>query len=225
MTVPNDAAAGGGATPGRPFLRIAGRVRASHGDLVEPSAASPGADATVLWSMAEGRRGRRWRATIRTSAGLIEDLLLEVGLDGRPGRLELTTDHGALTLHPEPDGRSAHGNVVGHDGVGALAFPWSPRHSFDVEGSWVPVVVMVAELRARIGVGEESGEQVLHVDRQLRVHHAERFVRHVSQGTWRIESEIGPAVLTIEIDGDGLPVFPKGLGAARWPLEEPEAQH
>jgi len=222
VTEANDAGAGPG---GNPFIRVAGRVRASHGDLVEPSAASPGADATVLWSMAEGRRGRRWRATVRTPAGLIEDLLLEVGLDGRPGRLEVTTDHGVLTLHPEPDGRSAHGNVVGHDGVRPLAFPWSPRHSFDVEGSWVPIVVMVAELAARIGVGEESGEQVLHVDRQLQVHHAERFVRHVSQGRWRIESEIGPAVLTIEIDGDGLPLFPAALGAVRWSLEEPDAQH
>ena len=158
-------------------------------------------------------------------AGLIEALLLEVALDGRPGRLEVTTDHGVLTLHPEPDGRSAHGNVVAHEGVRALAFPWSARHAYDVEGSWVPIVVMVAELAGRIGVGEESGEQVVHVDRQLRVHHAERFVRRLSAGTWRIESEIGPAAVTIEIDDDGLPVFPDALGAVRWPLEEPDARH
>ncbi|HVA85808.1 MAG TPA: hypothetical protein VNF73_05730 [Candidatus Saccharimonadales bacterium] len=204
---------------------MAGRVRASQGGRLEPGGGPGGpADGIVLWSVATGRRGRRWRATVRTAAGLIEDLLLEVDLDGRPGRLEVTTGHGMLTLHPEPDGRSAHGNVVTSEGVRGLAFPWSARHDFDVEGSWVPAVVIVARLEARIGVGEETGGQVLHVDRQLRVHPAERFVRRLSEHGWCIESDIGPSVLTIETDPDGLPVFAPALEAVHWPLEEPESR-
>jgi hypothetical protein len=55
-------------------------------------------------------------------------LLLEVDPAGRWTRLELATAAGVLTLHPEPDMRSAHGNVVTGRGVVPLAFGWSPGH-------------------------------------------------------------------------------------------------
>ena len=70
----------------------AGRARLQDGSL-------------LLWSIAEGRRGARWRASTRRDGRLLSDLLLEVGHDGRPGRLEIATPAGLLTLHPEADGR------------------------------------------------------------------------------------------------------------------------
>ena len=65
-------------------------------------------------------------------------------MDGRPGRLEIATPAGLLTLHPEADGLSAHGNVVGPDGVRPLAYEWSPRHWF--ESRQGPLVAAAAGL-------------------------------------------------------------------------------
>jgi hypothetical protein len=103
-------------TADRGWLRRAGRLDAGGGE-------------TVLWSVAEGRRGRRWRSLRRDDGGVVlSDLLLEVDPAGRWTRLELATTAGILTLHPERDEQSVHGNVVTDGGVLPLALAWSPRH-------------------------------------------------------------------------------------------------
>jgi hypothetical protein len=108
--------------PPTPWLRRAGRIDLGGGE-------------TVLWSVAEGRRGRRWRSMRKDSAGhLISDLLLEVDPRGRWTRLELAAAAGILTLHPDPDDAAAHGNVITELGVVPLAFAWSPRHRLVVPG-------------------------------------------------------------------------------------------
>ena len=56
--------------------------------------------AWLTWSVADGRRGRRWRAVSTLAGAITHALLLEVDLAGRPARLELTTPAGMLTLHP-----------------------------------------------------------------------------------------------------------------------------
>jgi len=100
----------------RAWLRRAGRLDGGGGE-------------TILWSVAEGRRGRRWRSLrLKAGAGVVADLLLELDPAGRWARLELATAAGILTLHPEPDERSVHGNVVTEGGVVPLALPWSPDH-------------------------------------------------------------------------------------------------
>jgi hypothetical protein len=101
---------------GPPWLRRAGRLDAGGGE-------------TVLWSVAEGRPGRRWRS-LRLSVGgtVVSDLLLELDAVGSWTRLEMSAAAGILTLHPEPDGRSVHGNIVTERGVVPLALPWSPGH-------------------------------------------------------------------------------------------------
>jgi hypothetical protein len=115
-----------------PWLRRAGCLWAGGGE-------------TVLWSVAEGRRGRRWRSLRRDAAGsLLADLLLEVDLLGRWARLELTTAAGILTLHPDPDGRSAHGNFVTAAGVRHLARPWGNGHRLVVEGEPVAAGALAA---------------------------------------------------------------------------------
>jgi hypothetical protein len=115
---------------GGSWLRRAGRLDAGGGE-------------TVLWSVAEGRRGRRWRSIRRdASHGLVSDLLVEVNRDGRWTRLELATARGILTLHPEPDGAAVHGNVVTPDGVVPLAFDWSAGHRLVVAGEPVAAAVL-----------------------------------------------------------------------------------
>lgn len=105
-----------GSRDGRAWLRRAGRIDGGGGE-------------TVLWSVAEGRRGRRWRSLRRDAVGtVVADLLIEVDHSGRWTRLELATAAGILTLHPERDERSVHGNVVTEGGVVPLALPWSPDH-------------------------------------------------------------------------------------------------
>ena len=75
--------------PGPAWLRRAGRLDRGGGE-------------SLLWSVAEGRRGRRWRSVRRNPAGvLVSDLLLEVDPEGRWTRLELATARGILVLHPD----------------------------------------------------------------------------------------------------------------------------
>ncbi len=100
-------------------------------------------DGDVIWSVAEGRRGRRWRALRRDSRGaIVSDLLLEVDPAGRWSRLELATGAGILTLHPEPDRSAVHGNVVTPSGVRPLAVAWSPAHRLLLPGDPVAAVAL-----------------------------------------------------------------------------------
>jgi hypothetical protein len=89
----------------------------------------------VVWSIADGARGRRWREMTIASGVMVRSVLLETDPAGRCTRLELATALGLLTLHPEPDDASLHGNVVGEDGVRHLRFDWSPRHELLIAGS------------------------------------------------------------------------------------------
>ena len=109
------------AEPPREYLRRGGSGALPDGSL-------------VTWSVAEGSRGRRWRWTIATSVGLRHAGLVELDSDGRFGRLELETAHGMLTLHPEPDRRSAHGNVVRPGGVDPVEIAWSDDDGLAIDG-------------------------------------------------------------------------------------------
>ena len=123
---------------GSAWLRRAGRLDAGGGE-------------TILWSVAEGRRGQRWRSVhLGADGGVVADLLLEVDPAGRWTRLELATAAGLLTLHPEPDGGSVHGNVVTGRGVVPLALPWSARHR----------LLLPDEPVAAAALGSEEGEPV-----------------------------------------------------------------
>ena len=75
----------------------------------------------VWWSVAEGRRGRRWREAIVGDGG---PAALAAARDGaRTGsfsHLELATPAGLLTLHPEGDG-TLHGNAIEAGGIRHVA--------------------------------------------------------------------------------------------------------
>jgi len=162
----------------------------------------------LVWSVADGRRGRRWRAMTIRDGHLAESLLLEVDNDGRPARLELTTAAGLLTLHPEASG-SLHGNAVTPAGVRHLAFAWSGDHELTIDR--LPVVAAVtARRRARtIPVGEGTDVAVVIVAPDLEVQAGVRRYDRVAEATWRIEGG-RDGTQTLTIDDRGLPV---GRGA------------
>jgi hypothetical protein len=72
--------------------------------------------ARATWTLAEGRRGRRWREVASRDDVIVLSLLFETDPDGRFAHLEGSSPAGLVTLHPEADG-TLHGNVVGRDGV------------------------------------------------------------------------------------------------------------
>ena len=131
----------------------------------------------LLWSVAEGRAGRRWRSTTtRRDGSLALELLLEVDSAGHFSRLEMTSPTGMLTLHPESSGSRVDGNVVTPEGVMPISLPWSPAHQLRVAGSpipelvtagvrrmgttWIDIVEIGTDLGARSSrsaVGEGSG--------------------------------------------------------------------
>lgn len=198
------------------YVRRAGRAGRDDGSV-------------LLWSIAEGGRGARWRASTRLGDTLLWDLLLETGVDGRPGRLEITAPRGQFTLHPEADDRSAHGNVVMTDGVLPLAFEWSGHHWFASGGDPILAAAMCRALRSEVRVGESRHVPVLHVDATLSVRARHRAATRLEESRWVVE-EAGEPAWELSLDDDGLPVFPAGaLGdpassaAMTWPLEVEEA--
>lgn len=146
-------------------LRVGGRFRDGEG-------------ATVIWNVAAGARGRRWRWIRTATDGATLSALLETDVDGRPSRLEVAASAGLLVLHPEPDGTEAHGNVVGVDGVRPLAFAWGGDHVFDVADlPWVAIACA-----GTIPPAGSIGRPALLVDRALRVSAVTRPVAASSDG-------------------------------------------
>ena len=159
-------------------LRRAGRGRLPDGS-------------TVIWSVSEGSRGRRWREIRRTAnGGLITSLLLETHPDGRFAHVELSTAAGLLTLHPEADG-TLHGNVITAAGIRHIeGLPWTPRSIVLVDGS---VLAGAAALRTLVD-GIADGVRIsLELD-VVETHES----------------------VSLEVDDDGLPMLDD---AAAWPLE------
>jgi hypothetical protein len=159
-------------------LRRAGRGRLPDGS-------------TVIWSVSQGSRGRRWREIRRTADGvLITSLLLETNPDGRFAHIELSTAAGLLTLHPEADG-TLHGNVVTTLGIRhVVGLPWTPGSVVLVEGS---VLASAAAMRTLVGNAADG----------VRI-------------TLELDVVVTREAVSLEVDEDGLPVLDDG---AAWPLE------
>ncbi len=168
--------------------------------------------AQLTWSVADGSRGRRWRAVSVANGSVSHAVLLEVDLAGRPSRLELTTPAGMLTLHPSTGGTEIHGNVVGTmgEGVRHLAFAWGPEHELEVAGRPGPTIVALHRRRASVAIGSSVEFEVLAVGPELDVVAGRRRYEHLAEGRWRLDG----SAAEIQIDPDGLPV-----GGLRWALE------
>lgn len=179
------------------------------------------ADGTELvWSVADGRRGRRWRALTNRRGTLVGSLLLEVDVDGRPERIELATTSGLLTLHPERDGE-LHGNAIAGDGVRHFTLPWSSEH--ELEGEPLPVTGAVTALRVgrRLPPGEGTDVPVVVVGDDLTVREAMRRYRRLDATTWQVDGDDATRVLVV--DDRGMPVWETlaepSTGVGDWPLE------
>jgi hypothetical protein len=172
--------------------------------------------ATLIWSAADGERGRRWRATATLDGRMTHAVLLETSPGGKVLRLELATTSGLLTLHPERDGRSIHGNIIHVGGVRPLMFPWSVDHELEIVDRPGPTAVMVGRLARTVHVGGGETVPVLSIDASLVVRPGTRLVRRLTAERWLVADVTGGRETTIELDADGIPV----LGApADWPLD------
>ncbi len=190
--------------PAAPFVRRAG------------SGLLPGGR-RMTWTVADGTRGRRWRATTTSGDRLLSVVLLETDPSGRLVRLEASSPAGLLTLHPDHDGTTLNGNVVRPDGVEHVALPWSPAHLLLLGDSPFTAAVAAGELTTRVGAGEGCSVPAVEVDLALRIRRATWRIARTGERRWRIlAADAGPSVL-LELDDDGIPALAEG--AETWPLE------
>ena len=152
---------------------------------------------SVTWTVAEGRKGRRWRETVTFGGAVAWTLLYETDAEGRFAHLELATAGGLATLHPEPDG-TLHGNTVDAAGVHHIrGVPFAPGTSLVVSGSTVVGAAVAASVtRARAGMAAVVLDPM----------------------TLRLDARsVHPDDLTTTA-ADGTPALDD---AVSWPLEEP----
>lgn len=178
-------------------------------------AAAPDGGA-IVWSVAEGPRGRRWREAMVQGGSLRRSLLLEVSPAGAPTRLELTTEAGLLTLHPDIDGRELHGNVVTTSGVRHLRFDWSFEHELFVVASPTSAAAALRRFADILAVGETRPVPVVWIDDALEPRPDVWQVTRISPEAWDLRDLDGTETGAVRIDEDGIPILP---GAERWPLE------
>ncbi len=171
---------------------------------------------SIVWSVAEGPRGRRWREAIVQGGSLHRSLLLEVSPAGAPTRLELTTEAGLLTLHPDIEGRELHGNVVTTSGVRHLRFDWSFEHELFVVGSPAGAAVALRRFADILAVGEARPVPVVWIDDALEPRPGAWQVTRTGSDAWELRDLDGTETRPIRVDEDGIPILPR---AERWPLE------
>jgi hypothetical protein len=193
------------------WLRRAGHVRAADG-------------ASITWSVAEGHRGRRWRELVRVGngrPGIQHSLLLETGPDGRFSHLELSTEAGLLTLHPEGDG-TLHGNAIVDHGEAGLrdatgvehvrGLVWPSDGIAFVDGSLICQLAGIRALRDSLAPSTSHSQPVIWIPENLWLEVKPMRVERVDDRRWRFGDR-----QEVEVDADGLPLLVDG---AIWPLEE-----
>ena len=167
----------------------------------------------LTWTVAEGRRGRRWREVLVHGPHTIHALLLETDTDRRFSHLELARADGLWTFHPEADG-TLHGNHVGvGDGVRHVdGWAFAPDDILLIEGSPLSSAAIAWARGTAIQAGSvtDVAGVVVRSDGELDRLAAIRIER-LDGGRWRVgEGSV------FEIDESGLPVLDHGVSE---PLE------
>jgi hypothetical protein len=180
-----------------------------------------GADgASVVWSVAEGTRGRRWREVRNAGHAVASSLLLETDPAGRFVHLELSTPSGLLTLHPEADA-TLHGHAIVSDGVEHVeGLPWDADGLAMLEGSTICRLAAVACLADVIAVGASRAHLAAVIPATLWLDVKPIRIERIDAMSWRFADE-----KPFTVDTRGLPIL---RGGEIWPLErgeEPVARH
>jgi hypothetical protein len=168
----------------------------------------------VTWTVAEGRRGRRWREVVSRDDAILHALLLETAPGGRFSHLELARSDGLWTFHPEEDG-TLHGNHVGRGDVDVrhvAGWPFAADDVLLIEDSVIGLAAIAWSRHESLAVGSSlevpavfiAGDGALEPVSALRV-------ERLSVVHWRV-GEGSP----FDLDGAGLPVLDHGV---QHPLE------
>jgi hypothetical protein len=165
----------------------------------------------VLWSVATGRRGARWREVITFPDGTIQVLLLETTTAGRPSRLEVSSTAGLLTAHPASDASALHGNVVTPGGIHHLTLTWTEAHQLLVIRSPISRAVLVGAIDRTL---DETPCVIVGDD--LRPTIGQARVAHHGSGRWDLVLPPDERRFAVAVDSDGLPVLDEGR---TWELE------
>ncbi len=170
----------------------------------------------LMWTIADGRLGRRWREVTSRLGRIVSAHLVEISPERALARLEMAAPGGLLTLHPSTDGRTLHGNVVTPSGVRHLALGWGSSHRLLVAGSVASVAVACRRLETQVPPGGGTVFRGVAVDPDLRVEEASVRVERVALTGWRLTAPALGVSVFAEVDERGLP-----LGGTSWPLEQP----
>lgn len=167
----------------------------------------------VVWTVADGRNGRRWRELATSGAAVARSLLLETDNQGGWIRLEVAGPEGLLTLHPEND--AIHGNIADRTGVRHFALGKMKPARVDVPGSLVAEAALCWSMSRHLRVGERRTIPVATVGEPMIVSLSEVTIERRTTATWELQD--GGRRRLVELDDDGLPVA--HVGAEHWPLE------
>src|SRR4029453_869598 len=131
----------------RPERLRTGRLRRRMADPLRRAGTGRFVDRTdVVWTVAEGRRGRRWREVRSRDGVVLSSLLLETDTEQRFAHLELSTPAGLLTLHPEPDGTLPGNAVTGRGARHVEGVPWPAGSLLVVDGSAISIAAAAWEI-------------------------------------------------------------------------------
>lgn len=168
---------------------------------------------TVTWSIADGRRGRRWRWIVVDRRGtLVVSITLETDPTGRFVRLESAAAAGLLTLHAEADG-SIHGNRVAERGVDHLTIEAPVPDGILVGGTSLGVAVLLGTISLPAG---RVTLDVVEVFDDLGIRIASATIREHEDGGWEVRTN--RLTRRAALDADGLPES-GDRDAVGWPLE------
>jgi hypothetical protein len=186
------------------WVRLGGRTELASGDV-------------VVWSVADGRLGRRWRESTSRGGSIVRTILVETGPAGGIGRLEIATDAGLLTIHPDGPETRLHGNVVSPNGMRHLELSWGPGRAILVDGSPALTAIALGSVGHEVEPGQGRRIPTVRIDHRLVPVAAELKLSRVDDRSWQLAgSAFGPAAIVASLDDNGLLELP---ARTVWPLE------
>lgn len=168
---------------------------------------------TLTWSIADGRRGRRWRWTVVDRRGsLLVTHTLETDRRGQFLRLESSAASGLLTLHREADG-SIHGNRIAERGVDHLILEAPAPGAFLIGRTELGVAILLAALKRP---ASKVPIDLVEVGDDLAIRLVNATIRPDEDGAWEVRTNRLTRRATL--GPDGLPES-SDHDAVRWPLD------